>query len=112
MDSFVIVFVATLSVIVWALVYKLFIDLNKKPNISPWTFDELVAMTLIAIDFTNGSVLYNKEVSRFCKIYNRELKGVLAKVEDLRDYNQNMNFVFNEKFDKAFDVAVDKIKIY
>ena len=112
MEGLVIVFMATASVVAWVLVYKLILDLKKKPNISPWSFDELVAMTMIAIKFVNGSKWYNREVIKFSKIYNRDLQGVIYKIEELRDYNQNMNFTFNENFDKAFDIAVNKIDIY
>ncbi len=94
------------------LMIKLVKDLDVRKNTNPWSFDELVAMTIIGMNHINGSRSYNREVNKFAKQYNRDLNGVLAKVEDLRDYNQNMNFVFNETFDKAFDVAVDKIKIY
>ena len=91
---------------------KLVKDLDEKKNTSPWSFDELVGMTIIGMHHINGSKSYNREVYKFTRRYNRDLHSVLAKVEDLRDYNENMNFVFNEKFDKAFDAAVDKIKIY
>ena len=94
------------------LMVKLMKDLDEKKNTNPWSFDELVEMTIIGMNHINGSKSYNREVYKFMRRYNRDLHGVLAKVEDLRDYNENMNFVFNEEFDKAFDAAVDRIKIY
>ena len=112
MENFLIVFFTLGTFACLVLMIKLAKGCEIKKNINPWSFDELVAMTIIGMNHINGSRSYNREVNKFAKKYNRDLHGVLAKVEDLRDYNQNMNFVFNEKFDKAFDVAVDKIKIY
>jgi hypothetical protein len=112
MDGFLITFF-TISIFSFlVLIIKLIKDLGEKKNTNPWSFDELVEMTIIGINHINGSKSYNREVYKFTKLYNRDLHGVLAKVEDLRDYNQNMNFVFNEQFDKAFDIAIDKIKIH
>ena len=112
MENFLIVFFTLGTFACLVLMIKLAKEFEIKKNTNPWSFDELVAMTIIGMNHINGSRSYNREVNKFAKKYNRDLHGVLAKVEDLRDYNQNMNFVFNEKFDKAFDVAVDKIKIY
>ena len=112
MDEFLITFF-TISIFSFlVLIIKLIKDLGEKKNTNPWSFDELVEMTIIGMHHINGSRSYNREVYKFTRRYSRDLHSVLAKVEDLRDYNENMNFVFNEKFDKAFDAAVDKIKIY
>ena len=94
------------------LMIKLAKDCEVKKNTNPWSFDELVEMTIIGMNHINGSKSYNRELYKFAKKYNRVLRDSHIKIEDLRDYNQSMNFVFNETFDKAFDVAVDKIKIY
>ena len=112
MENFLIGFFTIGTFVCLVLMMQIVKDCEIKKNINPWTFDELVAMTLIAIKFVNGSKWYNKEVSKFSKLYNRDLSGVMYKIEEIRDYNQNMNFVFDEKFDKAFDVAVKKIDIY
>lgn len=112
MENFLIAFFTLGTFACLVLMIKLAKDCEIKKNTNPWSFDELVAMTIIGMNHINGSRSYNREVNKFVKKYNRDQHGVLAKVEDLRDYNQNMNFVFNEEFDKAFDVAVDKIKIY
>jgi len=112
MEDFLVAFFTIGTFICLVLMIKLAKDCEIKKNTSTWSFDEIVAMTIIGMSYVNGSSLYNKEVNKFAKQYNRDLHGVLAKVEDLRDYNQNMNFTFNEKFDKAFDVAVEKINIY
>ena len=94
------------------LMIKLVKDLDDKKNTNPWSFDELVAMTIIGMNHVNGSRSYNREIYNFSKKYNRVLRDVHIKVEDLRDYNENMNFVFNETFDKAFDEAIERIKVY
>jgi len=94
------------------LMIKLVKDLDEKKNTNPWSFDELVAMTIIGMNHVNGSRSYNREIYNFSKKYNRVLRDVHIKVEDLRDYNENMNFVFNETFDKAFDEAIERIKVY
>ena len=112
MENFVIAFFAIGLFVCLVLVFKLVKDNDTKKNINPWVFDELVEMTIIGMNHINGSKSYNRELYKFSKKYNRDLRDVHIKVEDLRDYNQNLNFVFNETFDKAFDVAVGKIKIY
>lgn len=112
MENFVIGFFAIGLFVCLVLMIKLVKDNDTKKNINPWVFDELVEMTIIGMNHINGSKSYNRELYKFSKKYNRDLRDVHIKVEDLRDYNQNLNFVFNETFDKAFDVAVDKIKIY
>lgn len=112
MENFLITFFAIGLFVCLVLMIKLVKGNDTKKNINPWVFDELVEMTIIGMNHINGSKAYNRELYKFSKKYNRDLRDVHIKVEDLRDYNQNMNFVFNETFDKAFDVAVDKIKIY
>jgi len=112
MENFAIGFFTITLFTCLVLIFKLVKDIDRKKNINPWSFDELVEMTIIGMNHVNGSRSYNKEVKEFSKRYNRVQMDVLVKVEELRDYNENMNFVFNEEFDKAFDIAVDKIKIY
>jgi len=112
MENFLIAFFTIGIIACLILMIKIAKDCEIKKNTSTWSFDEIVAMTIIGMNYVNGSRSYSREVNKFAKRYNRDLHGVLAKVEDLRDYNQNMNFTFNEEFDKAFDVAVEEIKIY
>ena len=59
---------------------KLAKDCEVKKNTNPWSFDELVEMTIIGMNHINGSRAYNRELYKFAKKYNRDLKNLPLKL--------------------------------